>query len=215
MYIFRCTGLKKRPQKGTLTIMIANVPGFFPLRQREKLFPPLYVHKGLYIGCPDIYFRAQRNFSKFEGVGSQKRPPKGDLTIMIANVPGFFPLRQREKLFPPLYVHKGLYIGCPDIYFRAQRNFSKIEGVGCQKRRKKGTIAIMIAIVPLFFPLRHREKLFPPLYVHKGLYIGCPDIYVRAQRNLSKFEGVGSQKRPQKGTLTIMIANVQRFFPLR
>ena len=39
------------------------------------------------------------------------------------------------------------------------------------------------------------------------------DLHLTAERNFSKFEGVGSKKRPQKVLLAILIANTAVFSP--
>ena len=48
----------------------------------------------------DIHLTAQRNFSKFEGVGSKKRPQKVLLAILIANNAVFSPYVRGKNFFP-------------------------------------------------------------------------------------------------------------------
>ena len=92
-----------------------------------------------------------------------------------------------------------------DIHLTAQRNFSKFEGVGMQKPRENVLLAILIANNAVFCPLSHREKLFPPILVYKGLHTMFHDIHLTAQRNFSKFEGVGMQKPRENVLLAILI----------
>ena len=49
----------------------------------------------------DIHLTAQRNFSKFEGVGSKKRLQKVLLAILIANNSVFSPYVRGKNFFPP------------------------------------------------------------------------------------------------------------------
>ena len=73
---------------------------FFPIRQRDKLFAPLQVHKGLYVMFQDIHLTAQRNELKFEGVGCQT-PENVLLAILIANDTVFSPFVRGKNFFPP------------------------------------------------------------------------------------------------------------------
>ena len=49
----------------------------------------------------DIHLTAQRNDSKFEGVGSKKRPQKVFLAILIAKNTVFSPFVRGKNSFPP------------------------------------------------------------------------------------------------------------------
>ena len=72
-------------------IVIANTTVFSPYVRGKNFSPPILVYKGLHTMFHDIPLTAQRNFSKFEGVGSKKRPQKVLLAILIANNAVFSP----------------------------------------------------------------------------------------------------------------------------
>ena len=99
------------------------------------------------------------DFNNHENPQKSENPPPA----MIAKVTIFFPICQREKLFSPLQVHKGLYLSSHDICFTAQRNFSKFEGVGCQKPRENVTLAIRSLKSPFFPPSSEGKTFFPTL----------------------------------------------------
>ena len=101
-----------------------------------------------------------------------------------------------------------------DIHSTAQRNFSKFEGVGCQKPRENVTLAIMIAKRHQFFPLCHREILFSLHDVHEGLYLGCKVIRFEALNNVLKFGSVEAKKTLKKVYFRNQIVKVVSFFPL-
>ena len=48
-----------------------------------------------------------------------------------------------------------------DIHLTAQRNFSKFEGVGCQKPRENVLLAILIANTAVFSPYVRGKNFFP------------------------------------------------------
>ena len=49
-----------------------------------------------------------------------------------------------------------------DILLKAQRNFLKFEGVGCQKPRENVLLAILIANDAVFSPYVWGKNFFPP-----------------------------------------------------
>ena len=63
----------------------------------------------------DIHLTAQRNFSKFEGVGSKKRPQKVFLAILIAKNTVFSPYVRGKNFFPHFKFIKAFIYG-PRIY---------------------------------------------------------------------------------------------------
>ena len=73
------------------------------------------------------------------------------------------------KNFFQLKVYEGLYLSWVDIYFTAQRNFSRFEGVGCQEPREKVTLEIMIAKVTSFSPFVRGKNFFPQSKFIKAL----------------------------------------------
>ena len=49
-----------------------------------------------------------------------------------------------------------------DLHLTAERNFSKFEGVGCQKPRENVFLAILIANNAVFSPFVRGKNFFPP-----------------------------------------------------
>ena len=64
-----------------------------------------------------------------------------------------------------------------DIHLTAQRNFSKFEGVGCQKPRENVFLAFMIAKNTVFSPFVRGKNFFPHFKFIKAFIYG-PRIYI-------------------------------------
>ena len=85
----------------------------------------------------DICFTAQRNVSKFEGVGCQKPQKKVNLAIMIAKVTIFSPFIGGKNFFPHFKFIKAFIYG-PRIYVSQLKEiFQNLRVWGAKNLKKR------------------------------------------------------------------------------